>query len=74
MGAQEAQGWDNTSTSPYADETLVEDTLSSNGDQIDIKDWSELDRGSHIDFGDEETLPIVQDVALESEKEKRSKY
>ena len=59
-GAQEAQGWDNTSTSPYADETLVEDTLSSNGDQIDIKDWSELDRGSHIDFGDEETLPIVQ--------------
>ncbi|KAH6878144.1 kinase-like domain-containing protein [Alternaria rosae] len=59
-GSQETQGWDNTSTSLYADETLVEDTASSSRDLINIKDWSKLDRGSHIDFGDEETVPIVQ--------------
>ena len=58
--AGETQGRGNMSTSLQADETLVEDATSSSRDQIDIEDWSQTGRGSHVDFGDEETLPIVQ--------------
>lgn len=58
--ARETQGWDNMSTFFDADETLIDDTVSPGRDQIYIEDWSKMGRGSHIDFGDDETVPIVQ--------------
>jgi len=58
--ARETQGWDNMSTFFDAGETLVDDTVSPDRDQIYIEDWSKMGRGSHIDFGDDETIPIVQ--------------
>jgi len=48
------------STSLQANDTFVQDATSSDRDQINIEDWSQTGRGSHIDFGDEETVPIVQ--------------
>jgi len=48
------------STSHPADETLVEDATASSKDQIDIEDWSQTGRGSYIDFGDKDIVPIVQ--------------
>ena len=43
-----------------ANETPVEDATSPSSDHISIEDWSQTGRGSHIDFGDKETVPIVQ--------------
>jgi hypothetical protein len=59
-GAEEMQGCDDVSISLPMDETLVEDTISPITNQINIEDWSQTGRGSHVDFGDQETIPIWQ--------------
>ena len=42
------------------DETLNEGTTSRQSNRIDIKDWSQTGRGSHVDFKHEETVPLEQ--------------
>jgi len=56
----EAQGWRNTSVSLLADNIRADNASSPSQDQIKIRDWSQTGRGSHVDFSDTETIPIVQ--------------
>jgi len=58
--AKKTQGSTNMMKGLIANETPVEDATSPSRDQINIEDWSQTGRGSHVDFGDKETVPIVQ--------------
>lgn len=42
------------------DTTLVDEKNPRKGDQVIIDDWSHTGRGSHIDFGDDEIVPLKQ--------------
>ncbi|KAF1841665.1 kinase-like protein [Cucurbitaria berberidis CBS 394.84] len=42
------------------DRTLVNEANSHKAIQFALKDWSQTSRGSHVDFKDEETLPLEQ--------------
>ncbi len=39
------------------DQTLFD---HSDSDRVSINDWSETGRGSHVDFTDDESVPLVQ--------------
>jgi hypothetical protein len=41
------------------DDTLIEDANRKN-DIIVIEDWSQTGRGSHVEFKDDENVPIEQ--------------
>jgi hypothetical protein len=42
------------------EETLIDEANVHKGNQIVINDWSLTGRGSHIDFGDKEAVPLEQ--------------
>lgn len=45
--------------SPSEDKTLIDESNDYyKSDRIVIDDWSQTGRGSHVDFGDDETVPL----------------
>lgn len=45
---------------PGEDKTLVEDNNPRENDIVVIEDWSQTGRGSHVEFNDDEHVPIEQ--------------
>ncbi|KAF1941268.1 kinase-like protein [Clathrospora elynae] len=43
-----------------ADTTLINETSSRRESDVAIEDWSQTSRGSHVEFGDNEAVPLVQ--------------
>jgi hypothetical protein len=42
------------------DVTLTSVTSSDHGSRLEIDDWSQSGHGSHVDFGDDDTVPLEQ--------------
>jgi hypothetical protein len=42
------------------DETLVEDVNPLKHDTIALEDWSQTGRGSHVEFSNDESVPLEQ--------------
>lgn len=59
-GVQPAQGLESEQSSGKEDDTLIDEGEGHHDHHIVIEDWSETGRGSHIDFGHADIIPIEQ--------------
>lgn len=50
------------------DKTLIDEANIHNQSRIVINDWSLTGRGSHVDFGDKEAVPLEQGEQLHYER------
>jgi hypothetical protein len=57
------------------DDTLVEDVKSLKHDMIALEDWSQTGRGSHVEFRNDESVPLEQgELALKSGSHQLTTY
>lgn len=59
-GATLSADFEIESNSASEDKTLIEDIKPQRDDRAVIDDWSQLGKGSHIDFEDDEVVPLEQ--------------
>jgi hypothetical protein len=52
------------------DETLVEDSAYERDYVTIIDDWSQTGRGSHVDFEDDESVPLEQGQQVSSQEKR----
>jgi hypothetical protein len=62
------QGPDAAQLPPGDDKTLVEDGNPRENDIVVIEDWSQTGRGFHVEFKDDEHVPIEQGENYDLEK------